>query len=302
MTNALFEVSRTMDTIIHPPLKQINKARKIVNVVPGEGIGELSIDWVELEPMGDAMIAYNFSTGAEDTVDFTLQNSKIPLIWKDFSMDRRLYEAMRRKKTNIDASAALEAAYTVSSAEEMMILRGITRNGTTFEKEGLYEGAGQDYSTVKPIGVYGGIQDAVTDVFEMMDDSDVPTDSLRWNLTMSPNIYNKVNKNRSSNDNKEMKELLELLGTPNNPGNVYKSNTIPSAGTAGSALLTPTTDTGSQYFDYYLSAEIQTELGQDGKHPRTGPISGRIFQSGVLRIRKNAVIGKMTALSTGSTV
>jgi len=291
-----------MDTIIHPPLRQINKARKIVNVVPGEGIGELSIDWVELEPMSNAMIAYNFSTGAEDTVDFSMQNSKIPLIWKDFSMDRRLYEAMRRKKTNIDASAALEAAYTVSSAEEMMILRGITRNGTTFEKEGLYEGAGQDYSTAKAIGVYGGIQDAVTDVFEMMDDSDVPTDSLRWNLTMSPNVYNKVNKNRSINDNKEMKELLELLGTPNNPGSVFKSNTLPSASTTGTSLLTPTIDTGSQYFDYYLSAEIQTELGQDGKHPRTGPISGRIFQSGVLRIRKNAVIGKMTALSTAASV
>ncbi|AAM07167.1 encapsulin [Methanosarcina acetivorans] len=302
MSNALFEVSRTMDTIIHPPLRQINKARKLVNVVPGEGIGELSVDWIELEAMSDAMIAYSFSTGAEDTVDFSLQNSKIPLIWKDFTLDRRLYEAMRRKNTNVDASAALEAAYTVSSAEEMMILRGITRNGTTFEKNGLYEGAGQDYSTPKAIGTYGGIQDAVTDVYEMMDDSDVPTDSLRWNLSMSPNIYNKVNKSRSANDVKEMKDLLELLGTPNNPGNVFKSNTLPSVSTTGSALLTPTPDTGSQYFDYYLSAEVQTELGQDGKHPRTGPISGRIFESGVLRIRKNAVIGKMTALSTAASV
>ncbi|MDP2217394.1 MAG: family 1 encapsulin nanocompartment shell protein [Methanolobus sp.] len=290
MTNALYQFSRTMDTKIHPPLRQINKARKLVQVVPGEGFGETSIDWVELQKMSQAMVSYNFSTGNIDTVDFALTNSKIPIVWKDYVLDRRLYETMRRKGADVDASAALDAAYMVNSAEETMVLRGVSRDGTNYEIPGMYEGAGNDYATSKSVGTFGGIQDAVVGAYELLDADDVPTDALKWNLTMAPNIFNKVIQSRNANGQREVPELLDLL----NGGNIYKSGAFGS----GTALLSPTPDTGSQYVDFYLSQEVFTEHGIDSKHPDTGPIYGRVYEAGVLRIKKNVVLCKMSALTT----
>ncbi|MDG6245085.1 MAG: encapsulin [Methanolobus sp.] len=292
MTNALYQFSRSMDTKIHPPLRQINKARKLVQVVPGRGFGETSIDWVELQKMSQAMVSYNFSTGNIDTVDFALTNSKIPIVWKDYTIDRRLYEAMRMKGTEVDASAALDAAYMVNSAEETMILRGVSRDGTNYEMNGLYEGAGIDYDSSTNVGAFGGIQDAVVGAYELMDVADVPTDALKWNLTMAPNIYNKVLQSRNASGHREIPELLDLL----NGGNIFKSGTLAS----GKALLSPTPDTGSQYVDFYLSQEVFTEHGIDSKHPDTGPIYGRVYEAGVLRIRKNAVLAKLSNLATSA--
>ncbi|RQD79993.1 hypothetical protein D5R95_09125, partial [Methanosalsum natronophilum] len=275
---------------IHPPLRQVNRSRKLVEIVIGDGFGETSVDWVELQEMSKAMVSYNFSDGNIDTVDFALTNSKIPIVWKDYVIDRRLYEAMRNKRTEIDSSAALDAAYMVSSAEETMILRGVSRDGTNYEIPGMYEGAGNDFATTTNVGEFGGIQDAVVGAYNLFDTDNVPTDALKWNLTLAPNIYNKVIQSRNSNGTRELPELSDLL----NGGNVFKSNTLAE----GTGLLSPTPDTGKQYLDFYLSQEVTTEHGTDSKRPTTGPIYGRVFEAGVLRIKKDSVLCKLSSLTT----
>lgn len=291
MTNALYQFSREMDTKIHQPLRQINKSRKLVSVTLGEGFGQTSIDWVELQKMSKAMTSYNFSTGNIDTVDFAINHSKIPIIWKDYVLDRRLYEAMRMRGADIDSSAALDAAYAVNAAEEQMIIRGVvnTLDPTDYVHPGLYEGAGIDFATSTSVATFGGIQNAVIGAYTLMDSADVPTDAIKWNLTLSPNVYNRVIQSRSSMGNREAPELLDLL----NGGNLYKSNALAN----GTALLSPTPDTGAQYVDFYMTQEIFTEHGVDSKYPETGPIYGRVYEAGVLRIKKNSVLAKLSKLT-----
>jgi uncharacterized linocin/CFP29 family protein len=289
MTNALATFSKAIDNELVDPLRQVLKGRQLVYVTEPKGFGVTSVDWGKITEMSDGVVSYGFTSGNEDAIDTTLTNSKVPVYWKDYTVDRRMYEGWLINNTDIDASSAISAGYKAAKAEDTAIVMGITRDGTNYDFTGLYTGAGNDFSSSKDFGTYGYATDAVAGGLALMADDGVPTDTLPINVVLAPTQYGELSASESANGVPEINNILRLL----NGGRVYQSNAL----TAGTGFLAPTAEVGKPFVDFYLTNDFETDNGLvDPGHPRTSDISGRVFSAGILRIKQANAICKLSAI------
>jgi hypothetical protein len=290
MVNALQTFSKQLDTQLIDPLRNVLKGRKLVTVTQEKGFGVSSVDWGKITDIGDGMISYGFRGGNEDTIDVTLTNSKVPIYWKDYKIDRRIYEGWRNRGIDIDAASAIAAAYKAAKAEDTAIIMGVANDSSTYDYTGLYQGAGNDYSTNKDVATYGNLSTAIAGAYQLMDDDSIPVDSLAFNLGLSSAQYMEAISVRNSVSHlRELPDIIDML----NGGGIFSLGTILTAGTG---ILLPTPASGSPYVDFYLTSDFKTEHGIDSSHPDTGDLNGRVYSAGVLRIKQSNAICKLSSI------
>src|SRR5512141_62478 len=99
MTNAIAEFSKKIDQKLVNPLRLVLKGRQLVSVTPPQGFGISSVDWGKITEMSDGYVSFGFTDTNTDAIDVSLTNSKIPVYWKDYTIDRRIYEAWKQAGT-----------------------------------------------------------------------------------------------------------------------------------------------------------------------------------------------------------
>lgn len=289
MTNALATYSKEVDDKLVSPLRQVLKGRKLVKVTEEKGFGITSVDWGKITEISEGLMSYGFIDGNEDVIDATITNSKVPVYWKDYRVNRRSFESWRTRSIDIDAASAIAAGYRAAKVEDTAIIMGIKRDGTNYDINGLYQGAGNDMSTSLDFGTFGNPTKAISAAYQLMDDDGVPVDSLSWNLTLPSVQYQQLLASRATTGAREMPDVLDML----NGGEVFSASTILTAGTG---LITPTEAVGEPYVDFYLTSDFKTEHGVDSKHPDTGDLNGRVYSAGILRIKQDVAITKLSAI------
>lgn len=288
MTNALATFSKEIDSSLVPALRNALIGRKLVHVTPEKGFGITSVDWGKITDVSDGYVSYGFRDGNEDKIEVSLTNSKIPVYWKDYTVDRRIYESWLRSGIDVDRASSISAAYKAAKAENAAIMMGVSNDGTNYDLNGLYQGAGNDYSVSKDFGSYGNATDALAGVYELMDDDGIPVDSLSFNWVLATTQRRQLMASRSANGIKEMPDILDML----NGGQIFGTNTL----TAGTGFVSPTENVGEPYVDFYMTSDFRTEHGVDSKHPDTGDLNGRVYSAGILRIKQNVAICKTSAI------
>lgn len=289
MTNAIATFSKELDNKLVDPLRQVLKGRQLVYVTAPKGFGVTSVDWGKITEIGDGIVSYGFTSGNADAIDTTLTNSKVPIYWKDYTVDRRSYEGWMMNGTDIDASTAIAAGYKAAKAEDTAIIQGITRDGTNYDFTGLYQGAGNDYSTSKDFGTFGYATDAVAGALGLMADDGVPVDTIPVNVTLAPTQFQELNASRSTTGARERPDIEAML----NGGAIYQSNAL----VAGTGLISPTKEVGEPYVDFFLTQDFATDNGiADPGHPNTSDIAGRVYSAGILRIKQDVAICKLSSI------
>ncbi|MCS3924411.1 encapsulin [Methanosalsum natronophilum] len=286
MVNALATFSKEIDMKLVEPLRRVLKGRRLVHVTEPKGFGITSVDWGQIIDLSDGLVSYAFTDTNIDSIDVTLTNSKVPVYWKDYKIDRRLYEGYLTKGLDVDASAAIFAAYKAAKAEDEAIIMGVTRDGTNYTHEGLYQGADNDYNTSKDFGTFGNATDALSGAYALLDNSDIPTDSLSFNLVIAPTQYRELRASRSTSGIREYSDVVDML----NGGDVLVSNVL----SAGTGFIAPTEAVGEPYVDFYLTKDFATEHGTESEHPDTGNLYGRVYSAGILRIKQPTAICKLS--------
>lgn len=289
MTNALASFSKDLDAQLVDPLRNVLRGRKLVKVTPEKGFGISSVDWGKITDIGDGMVSYGFTDGNAGNIDVALTNSKVPVYWKDYNLNRRIYEGWARSGTDIDAAAAIAAAYKAAKAEDTAIMMGVSRDGTNYDINGLYQGAGNDYSTTADFATFGKATSALAGAYQLLDDDSVPVDSLPFNLVLSSVQYQQLIASRSTGGVREMPDIVDML----NGGSVFSAGTTLTAATG---MLLPTPAVGEPYVDFYLTKDFGTEHGVDSKHPDTGDLNGRVYSAGILRIKQSTAICKLSSI------
>lgn len=289
MVNALAEFSKKVDEKIVPPLRQVLKGRKYVHVTPPQGFGITNVDWGKITEMSGGMVSYTFVSGNVDQIDASLVNAKIPVYWKDYEIDRRVYEGWKVRGTDIDAANAIAAAYQAALVEDAAIINGVSNDGTNYDHMGLYQGAGTDYNVSTTVGTFGAFTDAVSGALNLMDDENVPVDSIKWNCLINSKSFHKIKRTRSSLGLKELPDVTDMLngGDLVSVGKILKDS---------QAVLVPDQSIGEPYVDFYLTADFQTDP-MTPMFQKTGPIGGRVFSAGVLRIKQDAALCKISNLT-----
>lgn len=289
MTNAIAEFSKKIDEKLVDPLRQVLKGRTLVYVTPPQGFEISNVEWGKIIEMSEGMVSYSFTSGNKDQIDATLTNSKIPVYWKEYEIDRRIYESWNARGTDIDAANAIAAGYAAAKVEDAAIIDGVTRDGTNYEIPGLYQGAGVDYNTATNLEIFGMATKAVSGCLNLMDDAGVPVDRIKWNWAVPSAAYHKIRSMRNKNGVKELPDVLDML----NGGELVSVGTILAP---NQSVLVPDPSVGEPFVDFYLTADFQTDP-KTPEYQKTGNIGGRVFSAGVLRIKQEAALGKISNLT-----
>jgi uncharacterized linocin/CFP29 family protein len=287
MTNAYTQYSKSVDSELVQPLQNVTVGRRLVYVTAPKGFGVTSVDWGKISDMSGGYVSYGFADGNEDMIDVALTNSKVPVYWKDYKVDRRLYNGWMINNTDMDVSAAQSAGYVATATEDAAIINGVTRNGTTYDINGLYQGAGNNYSTSADFGTYGNAMAAIAGAKQLMVDDGIPAYNIPLNLALSSEQYGELEKS-TDNGFDEWPKVLRML----NGGSVYP---VPSTVLGvGTGMLLPTPSVGRPYVDFFLTSNFRTEHGVDSKHPDTSDLYGRVYSAGILRIKHANAICKLS--------
>ena len=289
MTNALATFSKKVESQLVDPLRQVNIGRKLVYVTPAQGFGISSVDWGKITEMSEGYVSYGFTDGNEDIIDVTLTNSKVPVYWKDYKVPRRMYESWRVNGTDIDSAAALSAGYRQVSAEDLAIIQGVSNDGTNYDINGLYQGAGNDCNTSLDFGAWGNAIKAVAGGKTLMAADGVPAYNMPLNMVLPATQYGELEASvHSTSGALELPIVEQML----NGGKVYAVPETVLPATDG--LLLPTPAAGRPYFDFYLTQNYTVEHGFNSEHPDTGDLTGRVYSAGILRIKHDVAICKLS--------
>jgi len=280
--------SKQVDKKLIEPLRRTLVGRRIVPVTSPVGFGTSSVEWSKITEMGKGMVSYAFAD-TSDTIGAVPTTSKIPVYWKDYKMDRRQYEGYKVKGVNIDTATAQSASYAAAYAEDEAIIMGVKRDGTNYEIDGLFAGAGNTDNTAFDFATAGKATDALGTAYEKFADSNVPVgDNIPFNMVLNNQSYTQLLRVRNSSGVREMPEVREML----NGGRIIATSVL--ASTEG--LVLPHDSILEPYVDFYLTSDWKTEHGFDSKHPDTNDLTGRVYSAGILRIKHDVAICAFTNL------
>lgn len=284
----LLAFTKEIDKELVPPLRQVLKGRTLVHVTEPKGFHITKVEWSKILEMSEGMVSYAFGSGNKDTLDFTPDSGLIPVYWKDFDVDRRMYEAFIANGIDIDTATALSAAFAAAKTENDAIIGGVKNKAGDYEIDGLFSGAGNDYDVSLPFSDFGNATKAVAGAKAILENAEVP-DELPLNLLLNPEQKLELTTSRQATGGwRELDDVKDLL----NGGNIISSPAIPS----GNGLLMPTAQVGKPFLDFYLTKDWGTELGFPSEHPETGNLSGRVYSAGLLRIKQPEVLCTLSAI------
>jgi len=222
----------------------------------GEGIESIGYD-VGTE-VSAAELDFDFLDDSEDIAGKTRTNAAVPIIQKTFNIKRRALAASQRYGTPLDKSTANSAAFRVASLEDTTIIQGYSRDGSTYEIPGFYQGAGLTESTAKDFGTAGY---ALAKIGLAMAAFEAVNVRPPFNLVLNPTQYAElaVSVLGSGAGQSEMLLVKNLLST----GDINKAGAggmiLPSTDiTAGTGLMMATPGRGQ--FSYHVPVDVATEL------------------------------------------
>jgi len=258
-------------------------ARQIIGVRPlNAGVGLQQWTYDTLTEVSDAQITYAFTETGEDVADFGRSHVPIPVIHKEFRIGYRDIVAAQRGGYPLQASTADSASYKVMLQENAMLLNGYSADGSTYDINGLYQGAGNSESTAKDFGTAGNamakVQLAITEL--IADDIYGP-----YNLVLNPTQFMElaVSVLGSGAGDREINMVRELL----EGGQIY-STPFQTVDT-GMLLAQP----GSGFFEAVMPVDmtVRTETLQKSRDEW-----GQVYECIVPVIYNANAICKLTAI------
>lgn len=285
VTSTLEQFSEYVDTTLVDPLRAVLIGRKLVPVTKPHGLGKSSVVFHALTDMGDGTVSWTFSDAGKDVMRTSPTTLKMPIHRKDYTIDRRAYEAYRSEGIDFDSATALSAAFKAAKKEDATIIDGYAFDGTTYDVNGLYQGAGNTYGGAS-FATAGNPTKALAGAYAELETDDVPIGKM--NLVLHPDQRAELRYLRSANGVKEEPEVLDAL----NGGAIYTTKVL----TTGTALVLPAIEQAAGFFDFFLGVDWTTEHGIDSEHPDTSDLSGRVYSTGVLRIKHSEAICTITGI------
>lgn len=258
-------------------------ARQIIGVRPlNAGVGLQQWTYDTLTEVSDAQITYAFTETGEDVADFGRSHVPIPVIHKEFRIGYRDIVAAQRGGYPLQASTADSASYKVMLQENAMLLNGYSADGSTYDINGLYQGAGNSESTSKDFGIAGNamskVQLAITEL--IADDIYGP-----YNLVLNPTQFMElaVSVLGSGAGDREINMVRELL----EGGQIY-STPFQTVDT-GMLLAQP----GSGFFEAVMPVDmtVRTETLQKSRDEW-----GQVYECIVPVIYNANAICKLTSI------
>ena len=284
---------KQLDAKVYAAARKVLIGRRLMPIYGPLGLGVQQVSHDVLTEMSDAIISFVFQIENQDIINLSRTNLKVPVLSKEFEIDRRDLESSRRYGTPLDTSGAGSASYKVALLEDDLIINGYAADGTNFDINGLYNAAGNDYSTSKDFGTAGnGLAAVAGGIDLLMADSIYPP----YNLVLNPTQYMELKAHELSAGSGKLefdvvKELIQgddaMEENRLMRGSIFASPTQ----TAGKGMLMPVPN--DMFFDLAVAQDltVETEILQ-----KTRNLWGRVFDCVVPRVKDSNAICKLSAI------
>lgn len=274
------------------PLQKELRAREIIYFNKRlNGLGYGNIDTYAYTEMGDANTSPELpdESVTRDAIQPTTTNIKIWTNEKSWKIPRDEFESFKQKGILLDTNTAQDAIYQVSEREEAMIIDGWSQDGSAYDINGLYQGAGGAESTSKDFGTYGNALDKTALAMAELDDAGVRYNAC--NMVLNKTQYSQLRSSVSTNGTREMTQVLEMMNERGgNAGKIIQSSSV----SADTGLLVPVDPTG-RYFQVWCPQDIRITVGYDSKLGQdVSPIYGTVFERIGMDIRQSTAVIKLT--------
>lgn len=277
------------------PLEGAYVARKIMAVNADEkGTGLYRARIRQLGKLGGGTISYKIrSNGERDQVDIKAREIDIPVLYKEFEIDRQSFDAYVNQGINLTTESTILAMDVVATDEEVLLIKGKTPTDGTAEIPGLYNSATSTIDTALHLTTAGNGVKAVAAGIRQMRGKKVRETSFHWLL--NPDEVEAISTTPVSGTNiYEIDQVIKALncGSSTGPGNVWGTEDIP----AGGGLLVPY-DPTRKYYEIINPVEPSIELVVDPAHPDIGNIFGTVYEAAYPHIKRPECLYKYTDLA-----
>ncbi len=257
--------------------EQWQVVNQLVSPIAGT-LGEQRYTYDTLIEVAAAETAMGFIEG-DDQVNFNRSNVDIPIIQAPFKIDYRALLSSQRNGTALDGAAAASSGYRVGQGFADLITQGWKPDGSNYDIEGLYQGAGNSYSTSKDFGTAGNAIAAVSGGIALMTaDNIFPPYHLSLNSVQHAELIGSVH----TGGVMEFERVRDIIG-----GSIFINPNL----VAGTGMLTSTPAQG--HLRVKMAQDMTTELWRETLDPRANT-KGRAFTAAVPVIRDSNAICTLT--------
>jgi len=205
----------------------------------------------------------------------------VPVVHSEFEINRRDLEASRTGGMPLDMSSIDAAIYAVARKEDDFLLQGWTVDGTNFDINVLYQGAGNDYNTSAPWSTAANILSSINGAIALLSaDGVFPP----FNLVVDPENFNELYQMIANTSEWYYTKVKERIG-----GDIHQSPAM----THGKGMLVASPD--PSLFDYALGQDTVDESEELSLKEGKG-LFGIVYTCLVPRIKQPNAICKLSAI------
>lgn len=266
-----------IDEAVQWPPRQILIGRRIARTFGPLGEGKLTVEWNKISEVGAAqMFRSQKVTLNEDIIDNTVGSLDVPALARGFRIPRRSLEASRTYGTPLDVATAKSASYQVSILEDTLVLKG---SGGI---DGLYDSAGNDYSTTKHWSTATNIMASVNGAIALLKaDKIFPP----YNLVVNDARFDELFEFITNTSEFYYDAVQRRIG-----GQIFQTPVLDSA--TGMLLATP--DAG--FFDLPLGVDVHAEV-EELPLDQFKDLYGVVWEAITPRIREANAICKLSDIA-----
>lgn len=216
-----------------------------------------------------------------DIVNLARETVPVPVLHKEFLINKLDLAASRQTGAPLNTTTAESAGYKVGLLEDGLLILGFSRDGTTYEINGLYNAAGNSQTGA---GGWNTATNIPTDINGAI--SLLMTDNIfpPYNLCLHPDQYNEAAVFIANTAVPYLTWIKERI-----QGEIYPTATIAT----GTGMLTKANPVGM--FEFVVAEDFSVETEVQSKREGSG-LFGRVFVRGLPVVYDSNAICKIATI------
>lgn len=262
--------------------RQAMTGRKLFSVIPPPlGVGVQEYRHYTLTEASAAAIDFSWP-GAEskDLISLAPTTVAIPLLHKETEINKVDLASSQMMGTPLNVSNVESIAYRVALLEDALLLDGYAADGTNYDINGLYQGAGNSEGTALDWGTAANIITSINNCFTLMNADNI---TGPFNVTLHPTQYNQARALIGTTDRSYLQWIEDQL-----QGGIVQWT---PGQTAGTGLMSKADNAG--FFDYILAEDVTT---YNVVLQRSGNLFVKVYVRGLPVIYDSNALCQMTSI------
>lgn len=283
------------DRMMVDPLYDEATARELFDKVTTLPPNTFIYEYEKINEMGEAIINYELpnETGSKDSISSTPVQLRLAAISKQWEVPYSKWQAYQNLGVDLPTKTMESAIRVIGKKERNLLLRSWKPDGTNDRISGLYESAGNSYTSSKDFGTVGNAEDAVAGALDLLRADEVT--GVNYNLTLNSAQFTELTTSKYTNGDMEWDNVMKLLNMDGGAGKPQGAIRWNPEITAGTGLISPVDPMG-KYIELVIGQNTRNVIGFKSEISEISPMIGTTFEILAPKITHDVAICSLTTI------